>query len=255
MSSVREPRERTDLPAFSETVAMLQVIDRAARDPSVDIVKMKELFAMRKEIVQEAAQAEFNRAMNACQAEMRPIAADANNPQTRSKYASYAQLDKALRPIYTRHGFSISYDETDCPKPDYVRVLGYVSHSGGYTRTYRTDMPADGKGAKGGDVMTKTHAAGAAKSYGKRYILKDVFNVAVGEDDTDGNAPPEPVPAPEGYDTWKADMTACADEGTEALQNAWKKSSGFRGYAAVHDAAWWASTKNKAAKASKGAAK
>lgn len=44
-------------------------------------------------------------------------------------------------------------------------------------------MPADGKGAKGGDVMTKTHAAGSAMSYGQRYLLKMIFNLAVGDDD------------------------------------------------------------------------
>ena len=68
-----------------------------------------------------------------------------------------------------------------------VRVLCYVSR-GGHTRTYQIDMPADGKGAKGGDVMTKTHATGAAASYGMRYLLKMIFNVAVGESDDDGNA-------------------------------------------------------------------
>jgi hypothetical protein len=35
--------------------------------------------------------------------------------------------------------------------------------------------------------MTKTHATGAATSYGMRYLLKMIFNVAVGEDDDDGN--------------------------------------------------------------------
>ena len=47
-------------------------------------------------------------------------------------------------------------------------------------------MPSDGKGAKGGDVMTKTHAAGSAFTYGQRYLIKMIFNIAVGEDD-DGN--------------------------------------------------------------------
>ncbi len=50
-------------------------------------------------------------------------------------------------------------------------------------------------------------------------------------------------------------MTALADEGTEALQSAWKKSAGMRGYAATFDAGWWSTTKNKAAKASKESAK
>lgn len=243
--------DRKEIAPVSEGSALLAVIERAARDPNVDIVKMKELFAMRKEIVLEMAETAFNAAMTAAQSEMRPIAADAQNPQTRSKYASYAKLDKVLRPIYTKHGFAISYDEADSPKPEHVRCLAYVSHSGGYTRTYRRDMPADGKGAKGGDVMTKTHAVGAAHSYGDRYLLRGIFNIAVGEDDTDGNAPKAVVPAPEGYEKWKADMTALADEGVEALQNAWKKSQGMRGYAATVDAAWWASTKNKAAKVGK----
>jgi hypothetical protein len=243
--------ERREVAPVSEATALIAVIERAARDPSVDVVKLRELLAIRKELALEAAEGEFNRAMKLCQQEMRPIAADAENPQTRSKYASYSKLDKALRPIYTRHGFSISFDEGDCPKPDWVRCLAYVAHDAGFTRTYRRDMPADGKGAKGGDVMTKTHAVGAAHSYGDRYLLKGIFNIAVGEDDRDGNDPKPPVPAPEGYERWKADMTALADEGTEALQAAWKKSDGFRGYAATIDAAWWASTKNKAVKASK----
>jgi hypothetical protein len=63
-------------------------------------------------------------------------------------------------------------------------------------------MPADGKGARGNDVMTKTHATGSAVSYGMRYLLKMIFNVSSGEADDDGNAAsrrdrrPPPLPAP-----------------------------------------------------------
>lgn len=173
--------------SVAEPSTLLQIISRAASDPSVDIDKMERLMQMHERMVARDAEAAFNRAMKECQEEMRPISADATNPQTRSKYASYAQLDKHLRPIYTKHGFALSYDEGESPKQDHVRVLCYVSHVGGHSRTYHRDMPADGKGAKGGDVMTKTHAAGAAGSYGARYLLKGIFNVAVGEDDRDGN--------------------------------------------------------------------
>ena len=38
-----------------------------------------------------------------------------------------------------------------------------------------------------GDVMTKIHATGSAFTYGQRYLLKLIFNVAVGDDDDDGN--------------------------------------------------------------------
>lgn len=168
---------------------LLEVIARAARDPSVDIDKMERLILMQERVQARDAELAFNRALNAAQSEMRPIAANASNPQTKSRYATYEKLDRVLRPIYTLHGFSLSFDEGDSPKPEHVRVICYMSHINGHTRTYHRDMPADGKGAKGGDVMTKTHAAGAAGSYGARYLLKGIFNVAVGEEDSDGNAP------------------------------------------------------------------
>jgi hypothetical protein len=57
----------------------------------------------------------------------------------------------------------------------------------GHTRKYRVDMPADGGGAKGGSVMTKTHAHGSAMTYGQRYLLRAIFNLAIGQDD-DGKA-------------------------------------------------------------------
>lgn len=177
----------SQVPVQSETNAVLSMIERAARDPAVDIDKLRQLMEMREKAELQAAERAFNSAMRSAQAEMSPVSADAENPQTRSRYATYAKLDRALRPIYTKHGFALSFDEADSPKPEHIRVLCYVSHDAGFTRTYHKDMPADGKGAKGGDVMTKTHATGAASSYGARYLLKGIFNVAVGEEDRDGN--------------------------------------------------------------------
>lgn len=170
-----------------EPQSLLAVIARAAGDPSCDVEKMRALLDMRRDLERDDNAKRFNEAMSAVQKAVRPIAADAANPQTRSKYASYPALDKVLRPIYTAHGFALSFDTGDAPQENYVRVVCHVSCEG-HTRTYHVDMPADGKGAKGGDVMTKTHAVGSAMSYGMRYLLKMIFNVAVGEDDDDGNA-------------------------------------------------------------------
>ena len=122
------------------------------------------------------------------------IASDANNPQTRSRYASYFALDKSIRPIYSAEGFGLSFNTEDGAPADHIRVVCYVTR-GKFTRKYHVDMPADGKGAKGGDVMTKTHAAGAAMTYGQRYLLKMIFNIAIG-DDNDGNAPTKVDDAP-----------------------------------------------------------
>jgi hypothetical protein len=170
----------------TEAVSFIQMIERASRDPAVDIDKMERLMQMHERMVERKAESDFNDAMTACQKEMGAITADATNPQTKSKYASYAKLDRILRPIYTKHGISISYGTEDTSKAESVRVIAHVARAG-YTRKYQVDMPADGKGAKGGDVMTKTHATGAAIAYGSRYLLKAIFNIAVGDEDKDGN--------------------------------------------------------------------
>lgn len=152
-----------------------------------DFTSVREMLDYSKGLEREAAEMAFSVAMTAAQADMSVVAANMNNSQTKSRYADYAQLDRALRPIYSKHGFALSFDEEAIEKPDYVRIVCYVSHTAGHTRRYHRDMPADGKGAKGGDVMTKTHAVGAAASYAMRYILRGIFNVAVGDDDKDGN--------------------------------------------------------------------
>lgn len=171
----------------SEANAVLHMIERAARDPAVDIDKLQHLMAMRERIEARQSEADFDKALTAAQAGMGRVRTDSNNPQTRSRYASYGALDAAMRPVYTTNGFALSFN-TENPAPEIVRVICRVSHQNGHSRTYQIDMPADGKGAKGGDVMTKTHATGSAVSYGMRYLLKMIFNIAVSDKDDDGNA-------------------------------------------------------------------
>lgn len=170
----------------TETTALLSVIERAATNPAVDMDKLERLLIMHERILAKTAETAFNEAMNAAQAEMGRISTDCENKQTRSLYASYGQLDRHIRPVYARHGFSLSFDSGDAPAPEMVRVLCIVS-KGGFSRTYHLDVPADGKGAKGGDVMTKTHAVGSGVAYGRRYLLAMIFNIAIGDDDDDGN--------------------------------------------------------------------
>jgi len=228
----------------------LSTFERLASAPNVDVDKLERLMGLYERMQARSAEEQFNAAMSAAQTDMRPVAADADNPQTRSRYASYAALDRSLRSIYTKHGFGLSFDTGEAPQPDCVRVLCYVTHGGGHARTYHVDMPADGKGAKGGDVMTKTHAAGAAMSYGMRYLLKMIFNVAVGEDDRDGNDPPSREDAePAGFADWLAHLETIAPEGWEALKRAFNASKPeYKNYLTVKNARTWNRLKELAAK-------
>lgn len=188
-----EPMARQQLPAVaSEAASLMEVISRAASDPAVDVEKLERIMALYERMDARKGEQAYHEAMSAAQADMRPVATDANNPQTKSQYASYAALDRALRPIYVRHGFSLSFNTAEGAAPDHVRVVCKVFHRAGHAELHHIDMPADGKGAKGGDVMTKTHATGAAMSYGQRYLLRGVFNIAV-FDDVDGNGASAPT--------------------------------------------------------------
>lgn len=166
--------------------SIIEVISRASADPNTDVDKLERLLGMYERITARHAETTYSESMNAAQEAMGPVSQDASNQQTRSKYASFAALDKAIRPIYTRHGFSLSFDTGDGAPENHVRVVCKVSHRAGHSERPHLDMPADGKGAKGGDVMTKTHATMAAISYAKRGLLKMIFNIAEGDDDGNG---------------------------------------------------------------------
>jgi hypothetical protein len=184
-------------------VSLLDIIMRAGSDPSFDVAKFERLVQIQREEQDRAdaradreaeltAEAAFNAAMSAVQRKMTSVRATVENPQTRSVYADYAALDRMLRPIYSEADFALTYGEEDSPKPDHVRVYCLVTHSPpetkrSHTRKYHTDMPADGKGARGGDVMSKTHATKSAFTYSQGALVRLIFNIAVSKDD-DGNA-------------------------------------------------------------------
>ncbi len=186
-----KPDKQDMTPVQNDSTAIIQMIERAATNPDVDIEKMERLLVMVERMNEQKAEAAFNAAMSTAQAEMRQVSVDAENPQTDSKYASYSALDKVLRPIYTKHGFSLSFDTGIGAEDNWVRVICIVSHIAGFSRSPHVDLPADGLGPKGSPVMTRTHATGGAMTYGMRYLLKMIFNVAVSEDDNDGNQPLE----------------------------------------------------------------
>ncbi len=180
--------------------AILAMIERAARDPAIDVDKLERLLGWRDAEMARAATLAFNRALAAAQQAIAPIHADSENEQTSSRYASYAALDRAIRSIYVQNGFSLTFDTAEAPLPEHVRIICDVSHHGGHTRRYHLDMPVDGKGARGGDVMSRTHAMGSGINYGRRYLLGMIFNLAIVKDDdgnTAGGSRPRAAAAPQ----------------------------------------------------------
>lgn len=186
--NVKELGPVSHVPAVrGETGAVISMFERMARDASVPLERIERVMDMLREMRKEQAEEDFNEAMASTQRELTPVARDSFNPQTRSKYASYHAIDKAIRPVYTKHGLGVSFDEDRDSSEGFVRVLAFVS-KGRHTKTFHYDSPIVTQGLAGKTMMTLTHARASAVTYAKRYLVGMIFNLSTGEDE-DGNMP------------------------------------------------------------------
>lgn len=178
--------------AANARVSPIQALyERAITDPSFDLERLERIADRLEAEKKQAREQAFYAAISEAQKKMHKVVANKRNDHTRSRYASYDALDAALRPIYTEHGFGVTFDTEVSPKGvDHMRVYADVTHRDGHIRQYKIDMPIVTKGPQGKDVMTPIHASGSAFTYGKRYLLSGIFNIAIGNDptDDDGNA-------------------------------------------------------------------
>lgn len=177
--------DRLPQPA-SESAAILQVIERAALNPNVDIDKMERLLDMQQRIVARNAQADFAAALAEMQAELPVIKERGKNTNTGSKYALWEDVNEQIRPILGKHGFSISFRTKT--EGDFVAVTGVLTHRGGHSEETTFSLPVD-KGP--GRNLVQAH--GSSISYGKRYTAAALLNLTSRGDDDDGNGAGAPA--------------------------------------------------------------
>jgi len=195
---------------------------------------------------------QINEIATACakaQLELKPAVKDATNPAFRSKYADLAAIVEASR-VYAKHGVAVFQDPTTDESGVAVRTR-LVHSSGQWIEFGPLTVPMAKRDA---------HGTGSATTYAKRYALSAALGISADEDD-DGNAASQPttsrpqaVPVkpqtPEGFDSWLMDLESVADEGTLALEAAWKKSQPFlRKHLTDTNPAKWAALKTRAEKA------
>ena len=149
---------------------------------------LKELVTLQQSMVrfeweaqERQAKVDFDDALNACQQEIGRIAPNVERKDTGSWWADYAQLDRAIRPIYTAHRFNIAYSEVASLAPGKVAILATLSRAG-ISRGYHREITPSTTGPKGGAMATATDADAIAASRAKRYLLLSIFNIAVGID-------------------------------------------------------------------------
>lgn len=165
----------------------MDVIAAAARDPQVDMVKMQQLLEMKERIDRQAAETEYNAAMMRAQSEIPAIFRDSENGHTKTRFATLETINEHIRPIYTKHGFSLSFDAPPSAIPGEVTVACTTFHSAGHSKQYSLSGSLDGIGSQGKSNKTNIQALGSTVTYLRRYLTCMIFNVVLTNEDRDGN--------------------------------------------------------------------
>lgn len=187
---------------------------------------------------------EIAAALSKAQAVIAGAVKDSVNPHFKSAYADLASVWEACRKPLTDHGLSVA--QTAATEDGRVGVTTLLMHASGQWISDTLVMKPTKDDPQG---------VGSCITYARRYALAAMVGVA--PEDDDGNAasvkqPSRPVAvesAPPGYSEWLTDLMAVADEGTEALQKAWKASSvKMREALTTGSPGAWEAIKAKAAK-------
>ncbi len=148
------------------------------QENGIDVVER--MLDAQERVMNKNAEIAFNKAMNAAQNEM-PVIAKTTKAHN-SKYAKYEDIDKVARPIYSKHGFGISYGTKPSQVDGFTVYFAEVTHDAGHTKYYEREFPSDASGSK-----NAIQAKASAESYAKRYLLIGIFNIVTCDEDDDGN--------------------------------------------------------------------
>ena len=166
--------------AVSEGAAILSMIERAARDPAVDVDKMERLFMMQQQAADRRAKSDYLAAFSALQSEL-PAIEKRGKGHGAQKFAKFEDVVGKIKGPLAKHGFSLSFRLEHGEKT--IGVIGVLGHAGGHSEETKIVLQADKSGSKN-DVQ----AWGSSVSYGKRYVSLTLLGIATEDEDDDGKA-------------------------------------------------------------------
>ena len=166
--------EDTAAPPSAEAGALIQMIERAATNPNVDIEKMERLYEMHEKALGRAAKLSFVRAFTALKPKLPTITENGEIKNTggkvQSTYAEWEDINDAIGPLLNEHGFTLSF------KPGAgdgkVTVTGILRHVDGHEDEATVTLPLDASGGK-----NTVQGVGSSISYGKRYAAVALLNI------------------------------------------------------------------------------
>jgi len=201
-------QETTALPSTAPASIVdpyLAMIERAARDPAIDLAKLQGLMAMKKEVEADRASVAFAEAFNELQPDLPVIdrkgrivvysKADREKPggvpedatpQQKTPYATLDDIIEALREPLHKHGFSLRF-EHESASDGRISTTAILRHRLGHSERATTPpLQHDSSGSK-----NNVQAIGSSLTYGRRYALMAVLPIvshAPQDADDDGKA-------------------------------------------------------------------
>lgn len=163
----------------ADSTAIIQVIERAALNPNVDIDKMERLLQMQERVMDRQAMMAYSTAMAAMQTELPSI--EERGQTNNGCYATLEDIVDTVRPILQKHGFAVSFRIQTQERG--IQVTGVLMHKDGHREETSMLLPADMSGNK-----NAVQAFGSSTSYGKRYVLSALLNITTRGQDDNGNA-------------------------------------------------------------------
>jgi hypothetical protein len=249
MSAVME-RQQT-LPGAPEQAAVtpMQLL-QFAMSQGADLDRLERLMQLQRQWEAGEARKAYVAAMAAFKSEPIQIlkSKEVNIPGgAKFSHATLADVVDGVAAALSRHGLSHAWETKQEDKQ--ITVTCIVTHEAGHSERTTLFAPPDDSGKK-----NTIQQIASTVTYLQRYTLMAACGLAAKDMDDDGrgSAPAPRVPAPDGYESWKADMNAKAQEGNPGHLEAWKASKPeFRNFAATHDLDWWEGSKNTARKNTK----
>jgi hypothetical protein len=177
--------EQAPPPAMSESAAIIQVIERAAMNPNVDIDKMERLLEMQERIMARNARAAYAAAFSRMQPDL-PEIPEHGKGHNNVSYALWEDVNDLIKPVLAKHGFGISFQNgRDGPN---ISVTAILTHCEGHSEQTTMILPVDTSGSK-----NAVQAVGSSTSYGKRYTASALLNLTSRHEDDDGKSSGPPV--------------------------------------------------------------
>jgi hypothetical protein len=200
---------------------MLQIIDKLASNPDVDIAKMQAIVEMRNQEISRQNEGAFASDYVMMKAELPLVIKDKDNAQTKSKYAALESVNMQIDPILKKYGFATS-TPVKSQSDTHVTVEAILRHRSGHSEKTEVTLPIDNKGMAGAVNKTIVHGIASSITYAKRVAICALLNISTG-DDNDGNKNSDDVLA---TDTQRSAIVALYNRLTEDQQDNFNKATG-----------------------------